>query len=92
MNRKWFEKKKEAEKHSVDRESINHTDKSVGRSQPEALIIHTYTSTQEQGWQFCTHDHNKTTNTTMREPFLVTSAPAPLTYTHTLMMRARPGR
>lgn len=40
---------KKAEKQSVDRASINHTDNSVGRSQPEALIIHTYTYTQEQG-------------------------------------------
>lgn len=30
-------------KHSVEGQSINHDDISVGRSQPEALIIHTYT-------------------------------------------------
>lgn len=30
-------------KQHVEGESINHADNSVGRSQPEALIIHTYT-------------------------------------------------
>lgn len=29
----------------MEGESINHADNSVGRSQPEALIIHTYTFT-----------------------------------------------
>lgn len=33
-------------KHSVEGESINHADNSVCRSQPEALIIHTYTQNQ----------------------------------------------
>lgn len=60
---------------SAETESINHTDNSVGRSQPEALIIHTYI--QEQGGS---QEAKKTPITTVRNPLLIAHTPAEMIY------------
>lgn len=54
MNSTWHE----AENIKVWRKKINHADNSVSRSQPEALIIHTYMAVK--GWQPWRHARSKT--------------------------------